>query len=65
MPHLHKRGTEELEGVGLPHVLDCVSFDLHQEVVDEPRFDCGCTKRTRRSATTEAVALSRLQLTKR
>jgi hypothetical protein len=64
MPHLHKRGAKELEGVGLPHMLDCIPFDLHQEMVDEPRFNCGRAKRTRRSATAEAVALPGLQFTK-
>jgi hypothetical protein len=64
MPHLHKRGAKELEGVGLSHMLDCIPLDLHQEVVHEPRLNRGSTKCARRSATTEAVALPGLQLTK-
>jgi hypothetical protein len=64
MPHLHKRSAKEFEGVGLSHMLDCIPLDLHQEVVDEPRLNRSSTKCTRRSATTEAVALPRLQSTK-
>ena len=50
--------------MGLSHMLDSIPLDMHQEVVDESRFDCGSTKRTRRSATTETVALPGLQPTK-
>lgn len=64
MSHLHKRGAKELKGLGLSHMLDCIPLDLHQEMVDQPRINRGRAERTRRSATTEAVALPGLQLTK-
>jgi hypothetical protein len=60
MSHLHERGAEEFEGVGLSHMLDCIPLDMHQEVVDESRCDCRSTQRSGRSATSETVALPRL-----
>jgi hypothetical protein len=65
MSHLHKRSTEELEGVGMSHMLDCVPLDLHQKVVDKPRCNRISAQCARRSGTSETVALPGLQPAKR
>lgn len=65
MSHLHQRGAEELKGVGLPHMLDCIPLDMYQKVVDKSGLDRVSAKRARRSAASEAVAMPRLQLTQR
>jgi hypothetical protein len=65
MSHLHERSAEELEGVGMSHMLDCVPFDLHQKMVDKPRCDRFSAQCARRGGTSETVAMPGLQSTER
>lgn len=65
MSHLHERGAEEFESLGMSYMLDRVPLDMYQKMVDQPGCDRGSTQRPRRSGTTEAVALPRMQPAKR
>ncbi len=49
MSYMYKRGPPEFKGLVLPYVLDCLPFDVHQEVVFQRGLYSSTVASSRRS----------------